>query len=197
MATRTLKAKYESEDDSVGRSRAILCHSGRVKEIYYQFEDEQPEVPAESSTESTPAAPVAAAAAPVLAAVSAAPSGPAATITDELLKTVETLRAIIAQKLKKPLEDISLSKSIKDLLGGKSTLQNEILGDLQLEFSSAPEKAEELPLEELGSSMQSGYSGTLGKHTSGMVSRLTGGKMPGAFNLSAVKGHLSKALHGV
>ena len=30
--------------------------------------------------------------------------------------------------------------------------QNEILGDLQLEFSLAPEEAEELPLEELGSS---------------------------------------------
>lgn len=195
MATRTLKAKYENEDDSVGRNRVILCHSKNTKEIYYQFEDEQTEIAAESSVESSPtAAPVAApgAAAPTPVAAPTPSAGPAATIADEPLKAVETLRAIIAQKLKKSLDEISLSKTIKDLVGGKSTLQNEILGDLQLEFSSAPEKAEELPLEELGSSMQAGYTGALGKHTSGMVSRLVGGKMPGGFNLSAVKGHLSK-----
>ena len=128
---------------------------------------------------------------PAVAVATAAPvaaptpsAGPAATIADEPLKAVETLRAIIAQKLKKSLDEISLSKSIKDLVGGKSTLQNEILGDLQLEFSSAPEKAEELPLEELGSSMQSGYAGTLGKHISGMISRLIGGKMPDAASTS-------------
>jgi fatty acid synthase subunit alpha len=47
---------------------------------------------------------------------------------------------------------------------GKSTLQNEILGDLQLEFTSAPKKGEELPLDELGSALQTGFSGTLGKY---------------------------------
>ncbi|KAI5122922.1 hypothetical protein M0805_007600 [Coniferiporia weirii] len=194
MATRTLKAKYETQDDSVSRSRAILCHSKNTKEIYYQFEDEAPEVAAEPSADSTPAASAPAAAAPVAAPVAAptASAGPAATIADEPLKAVDTLRVIIAQKLKKSVDEVSLSKSIKDLVGGKSTLQNEILGDLQIEFSSAPEKGEELSLEELGSAMQVGYSGALGKHTSGMISRLVGGKMPGGFNLSAVKAHLSK-----
>jgi hypothetical protein len=99
---------------------------------------------------------------------------------------------IIAQKLKKKIEEIPLSKSIKDLVGGKSTLQNEILGDLNLEFSSAPEKGEELPLDELGSSLSAGYSGALGKHTNGLISRLVGGKMPGGFNLTAIKAYLTK-----
>jgi fatty acid synthase subunit alpha, fungi type len=40
------------------------------------------------------------------------------------------LNVIVAQKLKKKVEEVPLSKSIKDLVGGKSTLQNEILGDL-------------------------------------------------------------------
>ena len=193
MAVRTLKAKYEAQDDSVSRSRAILCHSKNPKEIYYEFEDEVTEAPAESAPAAAAApvaAPVASAAAPV--AAPAASAGPAASIADEPLKAVDTLRVIIAQKLKKGIDEVPLSKSIKDLVGGKSTLQNEILGDLQLEFSSAPEKGEELPLEELGSAMQSGYNGALGKHTSGMISRLIGGKMPGGFNLSAVKAHLSK-----
>ena len=195
MASRTLKAKYESEDDSVSRTRVILCHSKNPKEIYYQFEDEAaPEESSSSSEEASTPAPVAApvAAAPVAVAAPAA-SGPAASIPDEPLKAVDVLRVIIAQKLKKAVDEVPLSKSIKDLVGGKSTLQNEILGDLQLEFTSAPEKGEELPLEELGSALGVGYSGSLGKYTSGLVSRLLGSKMPGGFNLSAAKGHLSKA----
>jgi 3-oxoacyl-ACP reductase-like protein len=40
----------------------------------------------------------------------------------------------------------SLSKLIKALVGGKSTLRNESLGDLQQEFNAAPEKGEELSL---------------------------------------------------
>ncbi|KAH8117927.1 fatty acid synthase [Phellopilus nigrolimitatus] len=183
MATRTLKAKYETQDDSVSRTRAILCHSKNTKEIYYEFEDEVIEADVGATVDTTPAAPAAAAA--------AAPV-PATSIADEPLKAVDTLRVIIAQKLKKNVDEIPLSKSIKDLVGGKSTLQNEILGDVQLEFSSAPEKGEELPLEELGSAMQSGYTGALGKHTGGLVSRLVGSKMPGGFNLSAIKAHLSK-----
>ncbi|KAF8143168.1 hypothetical protein K438DRAFT_1945962 [Mycena galopus ATCC 62051] len=69
---------------------------------------------------------------------------------------------------------------------------NEILGDLPLEFSSAPEKGEELPLEELGGALASGFGGALGKYTTGLVSRVVGGKMPGGFNSSAIKTYLSK-----
>jgi fatty acid synthase subunit alpha len=33
MATRTLKAKYEAQDDSITHSRAIICHMKNGKEI--------------------------------------------------------------------------------------------------------------------------------------------------------------------
>ena len=85
-----------------------------------------------------------------------------------------------------------MSKAIKDLVGGKSTLQNEILGDLQKEFNNAvPEKAEETPLEELGASLDGSFSGTLGKHTSTLVAKMISSKMPGGFTLSNAKSHLS------
>jgi fatty acid synthase subunit alpha len=113
-------------------------------------------------------------------------------VPDAPLKATDTLRAIIAQKLKKPISEIPLGKAIKDLVGGKSTLQNEIVGDLQAEFGSAPDKGEELPLDELGAALNVGYGGALGKHTSGLVARLVGGKLPGGFGLSAVKAHLTK-----
>ncbi|KAH8100945.1 fatty acid synthase [Cristinia sonorae] len=194
MATRTLKAKYEAKDDSVTHTRAILCHAKNTKEVYYQFEDVPEAAPEEAPAEAAPAASSAPAAVVVAAAPAVAPpSGGAAAIEDVPLKAVDILHAIVSQKLKKKLEEIPLSKSVKDLVGGKSTMQNEILGDLGLEFTSAPEKGEELPLEELGSALSVGHSGTLGKYTSGLVSRLIGGKMPGGFNQSAIKSYLSKS----
>ncbi|KIY48752.1 hypothetical protein FISHEDRAFT_9325, partial [Fistulina hepatica ATCC 64428] len=134
---------------------------------------------------------VAVVSAPV-AAVTIAAAGPAASIEDAPISATEILTVIVAQKLKKAINEVPMSKSIKDLVGGKSTLQNEILGGLQLEFSSAPEKGKELPLEELGSVLGTGFGGNLGKHTTAMVSRLIGGKMPGGFNMSAAKSYLSK-----
>jgi fatty acid synthase subunit alpha len=190
MATRTLKAKYEAQDDSITHPRVILCHAKNGKEIYYQFEDE----PTAVETETVPDATLAVSSAPIQAAApTQAPSGPAASIEDVPLKANDVLIVIVAQKLKKKVEEVPVSKSIKDLVGGKSTLQNEILGDLQMEFASAPEKGEELPLEELGSALGVGYSGALGKYTSGLVSRVVGGKMPGGFNITSIKGHLLKA----
>ena len=40
MATRTHKAKYEAQDDSLGRTRSVFCHAKHATEIYYKFEDE-------------------------------------------------------------------------------------------------------------------------------------------------------------
>ncbi|KAG8694164.1 3-oxoacyl-[acyl-carrier-protein] synthase, partial [Ceratobasidium sp. 395] len=117
--------------------------------------------------------------------------GPGPTLTG-MATPVDTLRVIIAQKLKKKVDEVPIGKAIKDLVGGKSTLQNEILGDLQLEFSSAPEKGEELPLDELGAALSVGYTGALGKHTNGLVSRMIGGKMPGGFNVTSIKSYLNK-----
>ncbi|KAJ7228023.1 hypothetical protein B0H12DRAFT_1264683 [Mycena haematopus] len=178
MATRTLKAKYETEDDSISRVRTILCHTKNAKGIHYQFEDEL-DAPSASASDAAEASPSALAPTPSAPVAVVAPWGPAVTIEDVPIKAIDILSVFVAQKLKKRVDEVPLSKSIKDLVGGKSTLQNEILGDLQLEFSSAPEKGEELPLEELGRSLASGFGGTLGKYTTGLVSRVVGGKMPG------------------
>ena len=189
MATRTLKAKYETLDGSVSQNRSILCHAKNVKEIYYQYEDEL-EAPTgelvDTPTAAPPAVPIT-----TTIAVATTPSGPVASVEDVPIKAIDILLVIVAQKLKKRVDEIPLSKSIKDLVGGKSTLQNEILGDLQQEFASAPEKGEELPLEALGSALGSGFS-ALSKYSMGFISRLIGGKMPGGFNSLAIKSYLSK-----
>ncbi|KAJ3517947.1 hypothetical protein NLJ89_g178 [Agrocybe chaxingu] len=193
MAARTLKAKYEHIDGARSMNRTILCHSKNVKEIYYQYEDEAEAQTAEEPASEAPTSAVAISTPSTSAAPVAIPSGPVASIEDVPIKAVEILLLVVAQKLKKRVDEIPLSKTIKDLVGGKSTLQNEILGDLQQEFASAPEKGEELPLEELGSALGSGFSGALGKYSTGLISRLVGGKMPGGFNASAIKSYLAKS----
>jgi fatty acid synthase subunit alpha len=93
--------------------------------------------------------------------------------------------------LKKSVDEVPLSKAIKDLVGGKSTLQNEILGDLQKEFNNTvPEKAEETPLDELGASLNGSFSGSLGKHSSSLVAKMISSKMPGGFTLNSAKTYL-------
>ena len=188
MAQRTLKAKYESYDQALSLSRQILCYSKDAKEIYYNIDPPEPEPEATAAATSAPAPPPPSTVTPV---AQAAPSGPAADVPDEPTKAVDILHALVAHKLKKSLEEIPLSKSIKELVGGKSTMQNEIVGDLQKEFGSTPEKPEDSTLEELGTTLQPMHDGNLGKVTAGLVTRLISAKMPGGFNITQAKAHLT------
>ena len=130
MARRTIAAKYEAYDAAQSLQRQILCYNKDAKEIYYDVDpvEEEEEAAPAASAPAASGAPAPAAAAPVAAVPAAAPSGPVAQVDDAPVEAVDILRAIIAQKLKKPVADIPLSKAIKDLVNGKSTLQNEILG---------------------------------------------------------------------
>ncbi|CCX08324.1 fatty acid synthase-like protein [Pyronema domesticum] len=192
MARRTLANKYEAYDAAQSLQRQILCYNKDAKEIYYDVEPVEEEKAAETSAPAAAAAPSAGAAPAAVAVPVAAPasSGPAATIDDAPVKATDVVRAIIAQKLKKPFSDIPLSKAIKDLVNGKSTLQNEILGDLQKEFGSTPEKPEDVPLDELGGAFQSTFSGQLGKQSQSLIARLVSSKMPAGFNITAVRKYL-------
>ncbi|KAF2204996.1 hypothetical protein GQ43DRAFT_477755 [Delitschia confertaspora ATCC 74209] len=193
MAKRTLASKYEAHDAALSLQRQILCYNKDAKDIYYDVDpvEDEPE-PAASGSSAPPSAPSASApaAAAAVAAPPAASAGPAAQVPDAPITATDILRSLVAQKLKKPLLDIPLSKAIKDLVGGKSTLQNEILGDLGKEFGSTPEKPEDTPLDELGAAMQATFNGQLGKQSSSLIARLVSSKMPGGFNITAVRKHL-------
>lgn len=129
MARRTLASKYEAYDAAQSLQRQILCYNKDAKEIYYDVEpvEEEAEKPAGSSPPSS-SPPQAAVASPIAIAAPPPGAGPAAQVDDAPVKATDVVRAIIAQKLKKSFSEIPLSKAIKDLVNGKSTLQNEILG---------------------------------------------------------------------
>ena len=122
MAKRTLASKYEAHDAALSVQRQILCYNKDAKDIYYDVDpvEEEPEPAAPSG-----GAPAASSSAPASAAAPAAapppPSaGPAAQVPDAPVTATDILRALVAQKLKKPLADIPLSKAIKDLVGGET-----------------------------------------------------------------------------
>ena len=127
MATHTLKTNYyETLDGSLNQNRSILCHAKNVKglEIYYQYEDETEAPVSDETVDVLIAATTPAAAITTTTAVSSPSSGPVTCVKDISIKAINVLLAIVAQKLKKRVDKILLSKSIKDLVGGKSTQQN-------------------------------------------------------------------------
>ncbi|KAI1168827.1 fatty acid synthase subunit alpha [Nemania serpens] len=189
MAKRTVASKYEAFDAAKSVQRQILCYNKDAKEIYYDVDpvEEEPEPSPAVAEASSGAAPAAAAS---VAAAPAPSAGPAAAVPDAPITALEIVRALIAQKLKKPFLEVPLGKAIKDLVGGKSTLQNEILGDLGKEFGSTPEKPEDTPLDELSGLMQATFNGQLGKHSQSLVARLVSSKMPGGFNITLVRKYL-------
>jgi fatty acid synthase subunit alpha, fungi type len=120
MAKRTLASKYEAYDAAKSVQRQILCYNKDAKEIYYDVDPVEEEPEPTPSTSSAPA--VASPAGAVSAAPAAAPppgAGPAAQVPDAPVQAVDIVRALIAQKLKKPLLEVPLSKAIKDLVGGE------------------------------------------------------------------------------
>ncbi|KAJ3096841.1 3-oxoacyl-[acyl-carrier-protein] synthase [Phlyctochytrium planicorne] len=192
MASRTLKIKYEAYDDAMTKRRVQLCTTKDHKDIYYEFED-APEEVSDVAPAAEASAPVAAATVAAAAPVASAPAVQAAgPVADEAPTAGEVMMVLIAQKLKKPLSDIPSSKSIKDLVGGKSTLQNEILGDLAGEFGNVlADKAEEAPLGEVSSALQNSFSGSLGKTSNGLINKMISAKMPAGFAMGAIKAYLS------
>ena len=84
--------------------------------------------------------------------------------------------------------------SIKELAGGKSTLQNEILGDLGKEFPSysPSDKIEENELRVVATSVQPSFQGKMGPYTGGLLSRMVGAKMPPGLTLSKIREYLTQ-----
>ena len=121
MAKRTLASKYEAYDAATSVQRQVLAYNKDAKEIYYDVDPVEEEAPpavggASAAPSSTPAA---SAATPVAAAPPPPSAGPAAAVADVPVSAVDIVRALVAQKLKKALMDIPLTKAIKDLVGGE------------------------------------------------------------------------------
>jgi fatty acid synthase subunit alpha len=119
MAKRTLASKYDAHDAALSLQRQILCYNKDAKDIYYDVDpvEDEPESTATSTTTTT-STPAAAALTPVAVAAPSPSAGPAAVVADVPITASEIIRALVAQKLKKPFSEIPKNKAIKDLVGG-------------------------------------------------------------------------------
>ena len=98
---------------------------------------------------------------------------------------------IVATKLKKPSSDIGIEKTITSLVSGRSTLSNELIGDLDAEFPRLlPDKPEDMTLKELSQALQTGSNGRMGKTTTSLVAKMISTKFPGDYSQSKVRQHL-------
>jgi 3-oxoacyl-ACP reductase-like protein len=163
----------------IGADMATICYEneGVEEEAATAFAQSAPVLPT-----TTVVAPVAVAAPVTAAPVAAAPraAGSAAAIP---LTALHAIRLITSIKLKLSFADCDPSKSLKTLAGGKSALQNEVLGDIANEFKSEPDGAAELSLSDLAGKVGGGYAGP-GKVLQGMATKNMALALPGAWGKS-------------
>ncbi|KAJ2743316.1 fatty acid synthase alpha subunit Lsd1, partial [Coemansia sp. BCRC 34301] len=193
MLRRTLDTRAYAESglaDRISSTLEILASSSDLDRILFQ-DRPAAEVEIRAKAVIAPSLPPVVA---VVAEASAAPLSPAAAVVDDQpIQPLEVVRALVAHKLKCSLELVSVDKPIKDFVGGKSTLQNEIIGDLQKEFvDDLPEKPEEIPLVELTQALLP-LTQALGKHSTSLIARMVSSKMPGGFAKEAICSHLQHA----
>ncbi|KAL4892836.1 hypothetical protein BDV59DRAFT_208020 [Aspergillus ambiguus] len=110
--------------------------------------------------------------------------------TQRLLMARHVILAITAQKIQLPFYQVSMEKTIRELSAGKSTLQNELIGDLMAEFGRIPEGVEDIPLTSLADWCQTIFSGLPGTTMSTLISRLVSSKMPAESSQSSVERYL-------
>ncbi|KAJ2776419.1 fatty acid synthase alpha subunit Lsd1, partial [Coemansia javaensis] len=207
MLRRTLDGDVYARDGRAACLDAqpeILCTASDINTILFQDSGAATSSSAPSAAAPSPATPGSAVETPqpesaaATVAVQVAPAAdagdaPAAEVPDAPTQPLEVIRALAAYKLKVGLDAVGAGAPIKDLVGGKSTLQNEIIGDLQKEFGGDfPDKPEEMPLAELAQALVVA-DGALGKVSSGLVSRMIASKMPGGYTRASICQHLQTA----
>ena len=199
MAKKTVDTKFADRDTARSIERRFLSSNQDYKEICYEY-DPRSEVLA-TITEEPPKQTIPTGNTVITTLVpttststgvpeSTSPAIAVAAVPDVFVTPKEIIQILVAQKLKKEIQQISVEKSIKELTGGKSTLQNELLGDIGNEFGIIPDSAEDMSLSLFGEAVNSNFSGALGKQTTTIIGRMISAKMPAGLSQSTIKKYL-------
>ncbi|KAK6086184.1 fatty acid synthase alpha subunit [Seiridium cupressi] len=192
MAKKTLKADYESHDIARGLQRELLSYKKNADAIYYKIQAEEAAAaaPSKSTVAQSAPPPVAPASALVETVAMAAPAQ-AVSVPDKVLQPIDVLTVLVAVALKKSAADIAKDQTIKALCGGRSTVQNEIIGDLTKEFGSLPDQPEDVALADLSATLaDSGLGNKLGACTNALVGKVASTKLPAGSNIASLRQYL-------
>ncbi|KAK7423079.1 hypothetical protein QQZ08_009246 [Neonectria magnoliae] len=212
MMKRTWEMKFAAGDKSRNLHRTFIGPRDGYAEAYYQtyhtaMDDEDPmpsgsragdqgrpeQRPSSASTErlTGPTQPERS----VSPVTHVAPDMSLTLLDDTPVPASIIVRTLVAIKLKKQPRDIILDQTISGLVGGRSTLSNEIVGDIQAEFPAhVPERPEDTALAELGQSLGTAHDGRLGRATASLVARMISSKFPGDYGQSRVRQVLNERL---
>ena len=125
MAKKTRDAKYLKRDTLLCLDRQFLASTQDVKQIQYQYAEEEP--PMSEESERSRELPSSATVNPVAETMEHEPldlapqasAVAASSIADVPMTSLEVVKAVIAYKLRKPVGQVPSTKSIKDLSAGK------------------------------------------------------------------------------
>ncbi|KAM0815019.1 putative beta-ketoacyl-[acyl-carrier-protein] synthase I [Seiridium cardinale] len=113
-----------------------------------------------------------------------------AMIPDVPVSALQLTQALVSGSLRRPFSAINTSDTIKALSGGRSTIQNEIMGDMLREFGPLVDDAENTAVGELASTIQKTHDGKIGSCLRTRLEKMVASKMPGSFSLVSIRAHL-------
>ncbi|KKK21819.1 hypothetical protein ARAM_004342 [Aspergillus rambellii] len=162
----------------------LLACTQDLQQLCYVYDDP------EESTVDDPVigTPVSSTLAEVTAPEPEAEPVPAVQVQEAPLTAIVIIRALIARKFRKSAAEIDTTQSIKDLCGGKSTLQNELVGELGNEFPTLPDRPEDVPLGDLDTALG---EVSLGQVSSALLQRVFSAKMPARMTVATVRARLA------
>ncbi|KAK8076207.1 hypothetical protein PG994_003479 [Apiospora phragmitis] len=196
MAKKTMKADYDIQDVALGLRRELLSHKKNADAIYYRnIAEETPSATtaalAATSLSTSSAAPAQALAAPPPPPQAPTAGAAAVELPPKPLTPTDTITVLVAVALKKASSEIDVSQTIKALCGGRSTVQNEIIGDLTKEFGSLPDQPEDIALADLGGLLSDSGLGTkLGGCANTLIAKLSSAKLPAGSSVNTLRQYL-------
>ncbi|KAH8724221.1 hypothetical protein GQ44DRAFT_760348 [Phaeosphaeriaceae sp. PMI808] len=185
MAKTTLASNsYRTQDTACGHDRKLLSYRKDTDEIYYAA-PVNPEPKPEAALIAEPKA------------ITVPEPNVSTTmkvdisIPDVPPTSIDGVSCLVALALRRSVSEISQSQSIKALCGGRSTVQNEIIGDLTKEFGSLPDQPEDLELSTLATTLtESGKGSTIGPCINALVGKVVSAKMATGFSIARIRKHL-------
>ncbi|KAL1836123.1 hypothetical protein VTJ49DRAFT_5548 [Mycothermus thermophilus] len=202
MAKRTVDADYKVQDVALGVQRELLSYNRDAAAIYHDAPEEsvapatvtpKPVAPEPGPTPAAAPIPPTPAPAPATDAPVAAPPAAAGSVPDKAVTPQEIITTLVALGLAKGSSGIPQDQTLRSLCGGRSTVQNEIVGNLTKELGSLPDQPEGMSLEELASAVADNGAGSkLGPFTNGLINKVVTGKMPANSNVTVLRQYLER-----
>ncbi|KAK0628755.1 putative fatty acid synthase alpha subunit FasA [Bombardia bombarda] len=201
MAKKSAKGLVGDKDaaQSVEREFLSISDPEDARKIYYEYDqDSSNTAKIDAQQTASPVKPTlsgpppAQQSEPSPVAVALVRAAPSASVDKDLTPT-DVIITVVAQKLRRAFDDISVNESVQSISNGKSTLQNELIGDLAAEFGDLPDGSEAIAIEALGDRLASGFSGKPGKSSKRLIERFLSSKMPGGFGQTEVAAYLASS----